>query len=268
MSAAVYSVTLHHLSADATSASLSYPDEQLLAVNLDQLRALLYAFSMVASELTIYEPSTPEIRVKTDRDVFIIRTRYRHLCLVGWETILRGEDHSVPYIITAITGQVEPVKAAPKPERSGSANPLTGGSTAPIEVERFPRWAKIAVMIVLIIVFNGITAWMYLKPPPSLLPKHAAMDASDSRSVLTKAAGLYETGRAEGDRRLLLDADGSLRLAKYGAQEAVMQERLKTARGALVDGKPALLTSDPGVITIRDGDTLVYFNTVYRRRQR
>lgn len=266
MSAPVYSVTLHHLSADATSAGLSYPDEQILAVNIDQLRALFYAFSLVASELTIYEPSTPEIRVKTDRDVFIVRTRYRRLCLVGWETILRGEDHTVAYILTAITGNVEPVKPVPtKAERTGSASPM--GSTPPLETERFPRWAKIATMVVLIIVFNAITAWMLLKPPASLVPKNVSMASSDSRSLLTKYAGVYETGRQPGDRRLVLDADGTLRLAKYGAQEAVVQERLKTAEGTLVDGRAAFVTSEPGLITIKDADTLVYFNTTYKRRQ-
>lgn len=266
MSAPVYSVTLHHLSADATSASLTYADEQILAVNIDQLRALLYAFSMVASELTIYEPSAPEIRVKTERDVFIIRTRYRRLCLVGWETILRGEDHTVAYILTAITGTVEPVKAIPKIERS-SAAAGSQASTPPVETERFPRWAKIATMIALIIIFNGITAWMWLKPEPSLVPKNVSLGANESRALLTKTVGLYETGRAEGDRRMVIAADGTLKLSKYGPQEAVLQERLKTARGALVDGRPALLTSDPGVITIKDPDTLVYFNSTYKRRQ-
>lgn len=263
MSTAVYSVTLHHLAPNASSVSLAYPDEQILAINLDQLRTLLYAFSVTASDLTIYEPSQPEIRVKTDRDVFVIRTRYRRLCLVGWETILRGEDHSVAYILTTITGNVEPTKVIPKPERVSSG---TGGSTAPmVEQSRFPRWAKIATMLGLIILFNAITAWMLLKPAPTLLPPHEGLPVLESRALLTRVAGQYETGRLPGDRRLVIEADGTVRLSKYGSQQAVTQERVKSARGVQVAGQSALLTSESGVITIKDANTLVYFNTTYRR---
>lgn len=265
MSSAAYSVTLHHLSSKASRASLEYADEQILAINLDQLRALLYAFSVTASNLTIYEPSLPEIRVKTDRDVFVIRTRYRRLCLVGWESILRGEDHSVAYILTTITGTAEPAKAAPKVERAAHASSV---SRPPIvEKSLFPRWAKIAVMIVLIIGFNGATAWMLLKPAPSLLPPHEGLPVLESHALLNKVAGQYETGTKEGDRRMIIDADGTLRLSKYGPQQVVLQERVKSARGGKVENKPALITSEPGVIIIKDDNTLVYFNTTYTRRQ-
>ena len=80
MPASTYSVTLHHLSPDATAAGLDYPDEQLPTVTVAQLRELLFALSAVAAKLTIYEPSTPEIRVKTDREIFIIRTRTPRTC--------------------------------------------------------------------------------------------------------------------------------------------------------------------------------------------
>lgn len=264
MSTNAYSVTLHHLSPDAMSVGLDFPDEQILAINLEQLRALLYAFSVTASGLTIYEPSQPEIRIKTDRDVFVIRTRYRRLCLVGWETILRGEDHTVAYILTTITGTAEPVKVMPKLERITAS---TGGSSPPIERERFPRWAKIAVMVALIIAFNAITAWVLLKPPASMLPTHEGMDVIASNSLLNRVAGLYETGLHEGDRRILILADGTVRLSKYGPQQSITQERIKSARGVLADGKQALLTSEPGVITIKDANTLIYFNTTYTRHQ-
>ena len=117
MAAPTYSVTLHHLSPDATAAGLAYPDEQLQTVTVAQLRELLQALSAVAANLTIYEPSTPEIRIKADKEIFVIRTRNRRLCFVGWETILRGEDHSIGFILSTITGTAEPAKGAPKAER-------------------------------------------------------------------------------------------------------------------------------------------------------
>ena len=276
MSVPAYSVTLHHLAPGAKAAGLAYPDEQLAAVTVPQLRDLLFALSAVASHLTIYEPSTPEIRIKTERDVFIVRTRYRRLCFVGWETILRGEDHSVSFILTTITGTAEPAKAPPKPERTGSTSP-TGGSASPTghslsnpplsAAGGMPRWAKVAVLGALIVAFNGATAWMLLRPPPSLLPQHELLSESESRALLIRAAGQYETGTAEGDRRLIVDTEGRLRLGKFNAQHAVVEERTKPLRGAMVQGRAALITGDT-VLTIKDADTVVLYNTTYRRHGR
>ena len=262
MAASTYSVTLHHLSPDATAAGLAYPDEQLQNVSVPQLRDLLTALATVASQLTIYEPSTPEIRVKTDREIFVIRTRYRRLCFVGWEAILRGEDHSVGFIVGTITGTVEPAKFTPKIiERYVPASTTSTPTTMPGSV---PRWTKIAVLAVLIIGFNAITAYMLLRPAPSVVPRHELMADSESRALLLRVSGEYETGTGEGDRRLLINADGTLRLAKFGAQRAILEERRKTARGALVDGRAALVTSD-GVVVLKDADTVILFGNTYRR---
>jgi hypothetical protein len=262
MAATNYSVTLHHLSPDASAAGLAYPDEQLQTVTAAQLRELLMALALVASQLSIYEPSTPEIRVKTDREIFVIRTRYRRLCFVGWETILRGEEHSVAFIMGTITGTVEATKIVPKvieryvpPPSSGSTPQMPGG---------IPRWVKVAVLAVLIVGFNGATAWMLLRPPPSPVPKHELLPDSESRALLQRVSGEYETGTGEGDRRLLIGPDGVLRLAKFGPQRAVLEERQKNARGAMVNGRAALVTAD-GVIEIKDPNTVVLFGSTYHR---
>jgi hypothetical protein len=263
MAAANYSVTLHHLSPDATAAGLALPDEQLQAVTAAQLTTLLQALAVVASRLTIYEPSTPEIRVKTEREIFVIRTRYRRLCFVGWESILRGEDHTVAFIMSTITGNLEAAKVVPKVVERYVPTPVaTGAGAAPGGV---PRWLKVAVLAVLIVGFNGATAWMLLRPPPSLVPKHELMSDSESRALLQRVSGEFETGAAEGDRRVLINPNGELRLAKFGPQRAIREERTKTARGALVNGRAALVTGD-GVIEIKDNDTVVLFGTTYRRR--
>ena len=263
MATSTYSVTLHHLAPGAKAAGLAYPDEQLQTVTSAQLRDLLYALSEVSANLTIYEPSTPEIRIKTDRDAFTIRTRYRRLCFVGWETILRGEDHSVSYILSTITGTAEPVKSAPKIERFAS----TVSTSTPLQSGGFPRWAKVATLAALILGINGVTAWMLLRPAPSLLPKHEVMADSDSRALLTKAAGEYETGGQEGDRRLIIEPGGTIRLAKYGPLRAVLEERTKPLRGAMVNGRAALVTAD-AVLAIQDASTVVIYGSTYKRRDR
>ena len=263
MSAPAYSITLHHLSPDAKAAGLSYPDEHLLAVSVGQLRELLYSLSEVAARQTIYEPSTPEIRIKTERDIFIIRTRYRRLCFIGWETVLRGEEHSVVYILDAITGSSEHGKVVPKIERPApsyktlSAPALDGGLS---------RWAKIAIMAVLIVGFNAAAIWLLLRPPENLAPKYSLLPDFESRALLTKVSGEYATGSREGDRRLVIDADGTLHLAKFGPKKALLDESTKTARGGLVEGRAVLVTSDPDILTIKDTETVALYGSNYRRR--
>jgi hypothetical protein len=264
MSAPAYSITLHHLSPDAKAAGLAYPDEHLLAVSIGQLRELLYSLSEVAARQTIYEPSSPEIRIKTDRDVFVVRTRYRRLCFIGWEAMLRGEDHSVVYILAAVTGNTEQGKVAPKVERPAPS--YRTHSTPSMDSGGLPRWAKVAVMTVLIIGFNATALWLLLRPPPNLAPKFTLLPDFESRALLTKVSGEYATGGHEGDRRLVIESDGTLRFAKFGPKKAMLEESTKTARGGLAEGHAALITSDPDVLSIKDADTVVLYGTTYRRR--
>lgn len=259
----IYSVTLHHLAPGAAAAGLAYPDEQLNGVPLTQLREMLYSLAEVASRLTIYEPSTPEIRIKTDRESFVVRTRYRRLCFVGYEAALRGEDHSVAYILTTITGTAETAKAPePRVDRPSSASPIA--TEAPVEPGRVPKWVKIAVMAVIIVGCNGTAAWLLLRPPTTLTPKSTRMPLVESAALLGRVAGEYRTGSSEGDRRIILEATGTARLAKFGLNQAIVQPVTKQIYGAIVDGQPALMTPD-AAITLKDADTIVYFGNTYKR---
>ena len=257
-----YSVTLHHLAPGAVAAGLAYPDEQLPSVPLSQLREMLYAFSELSSRLTIYEPSVPEIRIKTDREVFVVRTRYRRLCFVGYEASLRGEEHSVAYILTIITGTTEPTKA---PEPRVVHRPSASRAAPEAAAGGVPRWLKIAVMAVIIVACNGTAAWLFLRPPNTTAPKYSLMTASESAALLAKFAGEYRTGSQEGDRRIIIDTIGTARLAKFGANLAVNQPSTKTVRGAIVDGQPALITNDPAAVVLKDADTILLFGNTYKR---
>lgn len=262
--APTYHVTLHHLAPGAVEAGLAYPDEQLAGVPLPQLREMLYALSEVASRLTIYEPSSPEIRIKTDREAFVVRTRYRRLCFVGYEAALRGEEHSVAYILTTITGNTETAKAPePRVERPSVAGPVI--TIAPDEAGRFPRWLKIAVMAVIIIGCNATAAWMLLSPPKTIAPKYSLLTPAESVALLGRVAGEYRTGSAEGDRRIIIDTTGTVRLAKFGPNQSTTQPVTKTVRGALVDGQPALVTTDPAAVVLKDAETIVFFGNTYKR---
>lgn len=263
MAAPVYSVTLHHLAPGATAAGLQHADEQLPAVGVDQLRDLLLALEIVAAGLTIYEPSTPEIRIKNDREVFVVRTRYRQLCLVGREAALRGEPHTIPYILGAITGvapePAAPVEAVRVYERPPTASPTGAEGATP------KPWLKLAVLLTLIVACLGTGTWMLLKPARGVAPKFTYLAPAESTTLLARLAGEYRTGTGEGDRRLIVSADGTLRLAKYGPAQAIAEELIRTARGVSQNGQTALATPDPYLILVRDPDGLFLYGQTYKR---
>lgn len=265
MAAPTYSVTLHHLAPGAKAAGLGYADEQLPAVTPAQLVEMLHALGGVALGLTIYEPSNPEIRIKTDREVVVIRTRYRRLCFVGRETQLRGEDHSVAMIMAVISGVAEPEIVVPVASaKPGSASPTASRSFSPPS-GGVPEWAKLAVLIVLSLAAVGTGVWMLTKPPKNLAPRFKLLAAAESSALLAKAAGEYRTGTQEGDRRLVIGADGTLRIAKYGPAQSIAEEVIRTARGASQNGQPGLATSDPYLMLVRDADTVVLYGQTYKR---
>ena len=267
MAASTYRVTLHNLAPDASAAGVNYPDEQLTSVTPEQLIELLSALSKVAAGLTIYEPAAPEIRIKTERDVFVVRTRYQNLCFVGWEAKLRGEIHTIPYITTVIAGGTALVThlTSGKPERTTTASSLPSYvKSAPADIS---RRIKIAVMVVLILGANAFTLWILFKPVPTLTPSYTLMTETNSHTLLIRSAGDYRTGIQPGDRFLSVNATGILRFAKYGDLQAITEPRDRSARGAMVGSKPVLITNDahPALVEIKDFDTLICSGTIYHR---
>lgn len=265
MASASYSVTLHNLAPGAAAAGLGYPDEHMPAVSASQLADLLYALSGVAARLTIYEPSTPEIRIKTDREVYVIRIRYRRLCFVGRETLMRGEDHSVDYILHSITGITESAKPAQTRvlERPVSVSPILASGAG--YGGGMPEWTKMALMMLVILGCLSGGLWMLFRPARGLAPKYTLMTSTESITLLSRVAGEYRTGTEEGDRRLIIGSDGTLRIAKYGSGQSIAEEVIRTAQGALKDGNPALATSDPYVMLIKDADNVVLYGQNYKR---
>lgn len=309
MAAPTFNVLLNHLSPDAKSVGVNYAHEQLQGVSLEQLRALLQALGVSASRLTIYDPAIPEIRIKTERSSFVVRTRHRRLCLMGWESKLRGEEHTVGLILNTVTGAIQEVapaatdavvarrgsnSAVPGTGERGGGAPSTGAggrapfggtdsnapfgseSRSPFGVGRkpepaggLPRWAKIAGLGVLILALNAFTVWQtFFQPARSPVPASQPIPDFETTTLLAKAAGEYETGGAEGDRRLIIETGGNIRIAKYGPERAILQETTRTAKGGVVDGRTLLITSDPATIEIKDADSVIYFKTTYRRRSR
>jgi hypothetical protein len=263
-----YSVTLHHLAPGATAAGLGYPEEQMPNVTATQLAELLQSLSVIAGSMTIYEPSSPEIRIKTEREILVVRTRYRRLCLVGRESSLRGEEHTVARIMAAVSGVEEPeiefVPVRPS-ERPAAPAPVGTRAYASASAGGIPEWFKITVLSILIVACLGTGVWLLVKPPKGLAPNFKYMPPAESTALLARAAGEYRTGTAAGDRRLIISADGTLQIAKYGAAQVIAEESVRTIRGAFKDGKPGLATSDPYLIEVPDADTVIMFSQAYKR---
>lgn len=257
-----YSVILHHLAPDATAAGLAFDDTQLETANRAELRDLINAFALVATKLSIYEPSQPEMRVKTEQSVFVIRARHGRLLLVGWEAALRGEEHSTDFILATVTETTEPIEETPrKTEARAIGNPVNEDE----KVGFLPRWSKIALLVIVILGLNGFTAWMLFSPAKTTVPDYILMSESDGRALLGRLAGEFTTGHNPGDRQLVLASDGIVKLAKFGPQKSLTEQRTKKVRAAMVNGQPALITSDPSVLTIKDDNTVVLYRTTYRR---
>jgi hypothetical protein len=262
----LFSVTLHHLAPGATAAGLGYAEEQMPAVSVTQLAELLEALSLIAGSMTIYEPSSPEIRIKTDREVLVVRTRYRRLCLVGRESALRGEEHSVARIMAVVSGVEEPeITYIPTRPSERPSAPAPVGTRAYASASGVPEWIKLALLSVLILACLGTGVWLLVKPPAGLAPNFKYMPAEESTALLARAAGEFRTGIQAGDRRLIIAADGTLRLAKYGPAQAIAEESVRTIRGAVQNGQPGLATSDPYLIQVKDADSVVMYGQTYKR---
>jgi len=108
---------------------------------------------------------------------------------------------------------------------------------------------------------------MLLKPAPGLTPSYELMTESESHTLLAKAAGEYQTGGKEGDRRLSINVDGTLRFAKYGPALGLKEPLTRPAAGASMGGKSVLVTTDrnPVVVEIKDPETVISSKTVYHR---
>jgi hypothetical protein len=129
----------------------------------------------------------------------------------------------------------------------------------------FPDWAKIALLALFSFTFVGAGVWMLFKPARTLAPKYKLMSATEAVGLLGRVAGQYQTGNQPGDRRLIIDNAGTLRIAKYGPDQSIAEEIIRTARGATQDGRPALVTTDPYVMLIHDADSVTLYGQTFKR---
>ncbi len=260
MSAPIYSLTLHHLSPDAREASAAMADLEVARVGPEKLRVMLTALSEVATRHRTDYSVNPEIRIKTGKSELLIRARDGGLNLVSWDKSVGGQNLSVSDILAQLDQSSADASSSKSPVASSSDLRAVGGSSDKA------RRNKIIMLVTAFLAINAFTAWNFIKPEPSFLPKHQVLPVAETREVLVKAAGEYETGSTPGDRRLIIQPDGSLILSTYGPRRTIVEQINRSAKGALYGGRPALVTNDPAMLEIKDADTVVLYGNVYKRR--
>jgi hypothetical protein len=254
-SPAPFTVTLHHLSPDVKRAGLEFPDQELISVTPEKLRALLEALAVLAPKTE--PPAEPELRIAGPHGRFLVQGRNKQVKVISWSTQGGGSGLSSERILAMIMGMEQEEGS---PNRGRRKTDADGGSR---------RW-KIALLAVVVLGSNAVTAWMLTRPPPppppEILAEHKFVAPERGERILGQFAGNYETGTGDGDRRLTVGKDGAVRWTRLGPNQTVTEDFALTAKAAESRGQPVLVASNFGMIEMKDPITVVYFGDSYRRK--
>jgi hypothetical protein len=255
--AAQFSVRLHHLTREISRAGSDCADVQLGALTPDKLREMLEKLAHLAPSVNF--PAEPEVRITGPQGQFLVQVRNGHVRMVSWSAQQGGSDLPPDRILAIIMGLEQ------------SEDGELGRNEAKMSSPRV-RGSKIALLAFVLFGSNGFTAWMLTRPSPpppiQLLPEYRIVTPERAERMLTDFAGVYETGRAEGDRRLSIKADGTMQWTEFGPPQRVADETALTAQAAESHNRPVLIASNHGMIEMKDPLTLLYFNDTYRRISR
>jgi hypothetical protein len=252
--AAQFNVTLCHLTRDLTRAGKDCAEVRLPAITPVELRRLLEQLARLAP--TVSFPAEPELRINGPQGQFLVQVRNGHVRMVSWSAQQGGTDLAPDRILAIILGleqgEVE------------SGQVYSGGGPSSRN-----RAMKITLLIAALLGTNGFTAWMLTRPSPrppaQVLAEYRAVLSDRAERMFAEFAGIYETGQAEGDRRLVLKTDGSAQWIQFGPNQSVAEETALTTQAAESRGRSVLVANNFGMIEMKDPLTLLYFNDPYRR---
>jgi hypothetical protein len=227
---------------------------QLSGVGLRQLQTLLEALATLAPKVEY--PAVPEMRITDAERQFLVQVREGQVRFSSWSVRAGGCDLTPAQIVAAITGADPSTTAA-------------GGEAEPAPPSRRRRGWQVVLLVGGILGSNAITAWMLTRPGPALpvelQPPYRLVESEPAERLLTRAAGVFETGGEEGDRRLAIRRDGAVNWGRYGPNRLIVEETPLTVVAAETDGQPALRAGDHSLIVVKDAATVVYFGDTYRR---
>jgi hypothetical protein len=249
----MFTVTLHHLSADAKKIGREHPDLRQAHVSEHQLHRLIDAFGKSAAQAG--PDAKPELRIDAAHGRFVIQATRGKLRFNSWTVRVGGADLSPAQIFAIVTGAEDPgssMKAAESFMRDA----------------RRGRRPRLALLVALVLGANATTAWLALRPSPPnpLLPEYKVLGTETAARVFAQVAGEYVSGTVPGARGLSIARDGSVHWVTFGADLKVEETSDLKTRAVESRGRQALLAGDLGLIEIPDAASVVFFNETYRRK--
>ncbi len=247
-----FTVTLHHLAPGVTAAGATWPDTPLADVTNKKLRELIRALAALAP--TNLGSAAPELRVVAPHGQFVVQVAAGRLRINSWTIKVGGADLSPDQIFALITGAEAVADAVGAEASDGSPKRSRGG--------------LMALLAVVILGTNALTAWMLTRPPPPppLLPDYTLMTKEPAARFVAEIAGDYQTGAKEGARALKISKDGHVRWLHFGPGGKIAEDTEVAAQPVQSHGKPALLADERALIEVADAASLVFYNETYRRK--
>ncbi len=247
----LFSVSLRHLTADGKKCGLEFPAAQLRHVSVSQLETLLLAVDEIAP--SVAPPAEPEVRISGATGDFVVRINAGQLHMVTWSSHHKVGAATPTQIVAAITGE----EASEALRSKGSAGqPKSKGGRETLTL--------VALGLAILLV-NSFTVWILTRPPRGFLPKYRLLAPEQAQRVLADVAGVYETGRGPGDRRLEVGRNASAQRIKLGPGGSVKDIQSFAVQAAEAEGNKALITSRKSLITIKDGISVVLYGDTYTR---
>jgi hypothetical protein len=250
--APTFTVTLHHLAPGAKQSGATFPDIELLGLTDKKLRELIRALASLAS--TNLGTASPELRVVAPHGQFVVKISEGRLRINSWTIKVGGADLSPDQIFSLITGA----------EAVAEAAGITVGDIGP----KRSRGGLIAVLAVLILGTNALTAWMLMRPPPPppLLPDFTPLAKETGERLFADIAGDYQTGAAPGSRGLKISKDGHVHWLRLGPAGAITEDLEVAVQPVQSHGQRALFADERALIEVADSASLVFYNQTYRRK--
>ena len=130
------------------------------------------------------------------------------------------------------------------------------------------RGGLIALLAVLILGTNALTAWLLTRPqpPPPLLPDFTPLARETAERLMADLAGDYQTGATEGARVLKISKDGHVHWLRLGPAGAIAEDVEVAVQPVQSHGRPALFADERALLEVADSAALVFYNQTYRRK--
>ena len=250
----MFRVTTVNLSPDALSADVFYETREMGDLGDAEFEALLQAFAGV--DPVQNQEHDPQIHATGAGTKLVIRTSQGRLFAYD------PRDQASP-ATEATAGQImarlDTAEPGPSADRGESAAEARGDTAAP------HRGIAVAMLIVGL-ALNGYTLYsaLYIEHVRKAPPVTLLTDQAEAAARQKAAAGTYATGDRQGDRVIIVGADGSLRIYEIGARGPinVMTDKFRVGHH---DGLLCLSTLESGVVDILGSDSVSYFRDTYQR---